>query len=333
MKSRSRLFPRRWLAISGLVAALALAACSGPQGTQASSGEGQGQQQPARSGTIAVITHGTQGAGFWSVVQNGAQQAGKDLDVKVAYNADGDPGRQARLIDNAVAQNVSAIAVSMANPDALEASIRKAVDAGIPVITINSGQDRSAAFGALTHVGQDEAIAGERAGARFTELGKRKLLCVVHEAGNIGLSDRCDGATKGFGGKVSTLQVDLNNPTDVESRIKGALQTDQAIDAVLALDSQVAARAVAAAKGANSQAQVATFDLNADVVSAIEAGDVVFAVDQQQYLQGYLAVMFLKLHLDNANVVGGGEPVLTGPDLVEKSNISAIGDYIERGTR
>lgn len=111
------------------------------------------------------------------------------------------------------------------------------------------------------------------------------------------------------------------------------MQTDSTLDAVLTLNSQVAARAVSAIKAVGSTAQVGTFDLNTDVVGAIKAGDVVFAVDQQQYEQGYLPVQFLKLYRDNANVVGGGKPVLTGPDLVDKSTVDTVGKYVQRGTR
>ncbi|WP_425319709.1 sugar ABC transporter substrate-binding protein [Amycolatopsis arida] len=315
-------------------AGLLLAACSGPGGEQGG-GDGAPQQQPSQDGPlrVAVVTHGTAGDAFWNVVKNGAEAAGRELDVQVEYNSDGDPGNQAKLIDNAVAQGVGGLVVSMANPGALRTSIQNAVSAGIPVITINSGDQQSAEFGALTHVGQNETIAGEAAGSRFAELGKTKLLCVIHEAGNIGQNQRCDGAREGFGGTVQTLQVDINNPTDVESRIRGAVQTDATIDAVLALNSQVATRAVAAIKSVDSKAEVATFDLNSDVVAALQAGEVLFAVDQQQYLQGYLPVSFLRLYRDNANVVGGGRPVLTGPDLVEQGEVDRIAEYVQRGTR
>jgi simple sugar transport system substrate-binding protein len=237
------------------------------------------------------------------------------------------------LVDNAVSQRVGGIVVSMANPDALKTSVQNAVRAGIPVVTINSGSERSAEFGALAHVGQEEGIAGEQAGRRLRDAGRTRLLCVIHEAGNIGLNQRCDGARTGFGGTATTLQVDINNPTDTEARIRGALRTDTAVDAVLALNPQVAGSAVNAVRGASSRAAVATFDLNADVTTAIRAGDVLFAVDQQQYLQGYLPVVALKLHRDNANTVGGGRPVLTGPGFVDRSNVDRVAEYAERGTR
>lgn len=322
---------RRWrLALATAASAAVLAACTGPSGT----GSDDSGDDAAEGGDIriAVVTHGTSGDAFWNVVKNGAEDAGEQLDVSVEYTSDGDAGAQAKLVDNAVSQDVSGIVVSMANPDALRSSIEAAVEAGIPVVTINSGSAQSKEFGALAHVGQEEDIAGEQAGERLKEAGKKKLLCVIHEAGNIGLSQRCAGAEKGFG-QVKNLQVDINNPTDIESRIRGALQADKSIDAVLALNPQVAVNAVAAAKEANSSAVIATFDLNSDVVAAVKAGEVQFAVDQQQYEQGYLPVVMIKLFVQNANTVGGGEPVLTGPGFVDKSNVDDVAKYAERGTR
>ena len=315
-------------------AAFLLAACTGP------SADTSPEEPPPDQGVdsaapldFAVITHGSEGDAFWSVVQNGAQDAARDLKVKVTYNADGDPGAQAKLIDNAVAQGKTGIVVSMANPDALKASIEAAVRAGIPVITINSGADRSEEFGAIAHVGQDETVAGEAAGERLKDEGATKVLCVIHEAGNSGLNDRCEGAKQGFGGNVANLQVDVANPTDTEARIRGALQADPAIDGVLTLNSQVADRAVAAADSAGSDAAVATFDLNSDVVKSIQDGRILFAVDQQQYQQGYLPIVMLKLYRDNGNTLGGGQPVFTGPGFVDEANADQVETYTERGTR
>ncbi|MFT7835027.1 sugar ABC transporter substrate-binding protein [Saccharothrix sp. BKS2] len=328
-RTPSRTPARAALALAGLAL---LAACSGPT---ASTDDTPTDARPPTTGDlrVAVISHGTAGDAFWNVVKNGATAAGEQLGVAVDYHSDGDPGRQATLVDNAVSQRVGGIVVSLANPDALKTSVERAVAAGIPVITINSGSARSAGFGALAHVGQEEDVAGEQAGRRLREAGKTKLLCVIHEAGNIGLNQRCDGARTGFGGAVATLQVDINNPTDVESRIKGALQTDPSVDAVLALNPQVAVSSVNAVRGASSTAAVATFDLNGDVTGAIKAGDVLFAVDQQQYQQGYLPVVMLKLYRDNANTVGGGRPVLTGPGFVDGANVDRVAEYAERGTR
>lgn len=326
---KSRLVIRAGVALAGVAL---LAACSGPTGSNTQNT--QNNSAPATGDLkVAVITHGTAGDAFWSVVKVGAEDAGKQLGVGVTYNSDGDPGAQAKLIDNAVSQKVGGIVVSMANPDALKTSIESAVKAGIPVITINSGSAKSAEFGAMAHVGQEESIAGEEAGKKLKAAGKTKLLCVIHEAGNTGLNQRCDGARTGFGGAVENLQVDISNPTDIEARIKAKLQSDTAVDGVLALNPQVAVNAASAIKGASSKAQVATFDLNADVVNSIKAGDVLFAVDQQQYEQGYLPIVMLKLFKDNANTLGGGKPVLTGPGFVDKSNVDKVAEYAKNGKR
>jgi simple sugar transport system substrate-binding protein len=316
---------------------MVLAACTGPSAAETTApgggGGGSGEFDPDAPLDFAVVTHGTEGDAFWSVVKNGAEAAGRELGVKVTYVANGDPGAQAKLIDNAVAQGKTGLVVSMANPDALKDSVEAAVKAGIPVVTINSGATRSKEFGAIAHVGQDETIAGKAAGERFRDAGKKKMLCVIHEAGNSGLNERCDGAKEGFGGEVTNLQVDISNPTDIEARIKGALATNPDVDAVLTLSSQVADRAVAAAQGAGSDAEIATFDLNTGVVDAVRDGRILFAVDQQQYEQGYLPIMMLKLYRQNGNTLGGGQSVLTGPGFVDKSNADLVRPYTERGTR
>jgi simple sugar transport system substrate-binding protein len=240
-----------------------------------------------------VVSHGSAGDSFWDIVKSGAEAAGKQEGVKVTYNGNGDPGQQSQLIDNAVAQKVQGLVVSMANPDGVRASIQKAVQAGIPVITINSGLEQSKAFGAITHVGQSEDLAGQAAGTKFKEAGAKKILCVIHEAGNVGLEARCAGAKKTFGGDVENLQVDVSNAADAQATMKSKLLSDKSVDAVLTLNPVIAKAAVQARSEANSQAKLATFDVSKDIVAAVQKGDILFSVDQQPYLQGYLPVVFL----------------------------------------
>jgi simple sugar transport system substrate-binding protein len=324
---------KRKLLALGLALPLALVACTSSgksdTGTKSSSGGGAGKY----GFKIAVVTHGAAGDTFWDVVKKGALQAGKDEGDNVTYQSDGDPQKQSQLIDAAVNEKVDGLVVSMANPDALQDSIEAAVKAGIPVVTINSGGDRSAEFGAIGHVGQDETIAGEGAGQRLKSDGAQKVLCVMHEAGNIGLEQRCDGASQGLGADVVPLQVDINDLQAAQSTITSQLQSDSSIDAVLTLNSAVAAVAVAAVGDAGSQAKVATFDLNQDVIKGIQDGSIEFAVDQQQYEQGYLPIVMLKLYAENLNTVGGGQPVLTGPGIVDKDNVDQIADLAQKGTR
>jgi len=324
---------KRLLALTMAAPLFLAAACTtdnssgGGTSVKGSSGGGRGDL------SFAVITHGSAGDAFWDVVQHGAEQAGKDLGISVDYQSDGDPQRQAQLIDAAVNQGVDGIVVSMANPDALKDSVETAVHKGIPVVTINSGGDRSAEFGAIGHVGQDESIAGQGAGRELAAEGAKKVLCVVHEAGNIGLEQRCSGASKGLGTDVTPLQVDINDLQGAQSTIASQLQSDPSIDAVLTLNSAVAAVAVSAAKDAGSKAIIATFDLNSDVIKGIQQGSIAFAVDQQQYEQGYLPIVMLQLYVKNLNTVGGGQPVLTGPGIVDKKNVDEIADLAKAGTR
>jgi simple sugar transport system substrate-binding protein len=284
--------------------------------------------------TIAVIPHG-EGDSFWAVAKKGAEDAGKRMGVTVKYSESAnDPQKQAQLIDSAVTEKVDGIATSAPNPDAIRDSLKKATDAGIPIITLNSGAEDYKDLGAITHVGQTESIAGEGAGAKFKEAGAKKLLCVIHEQSNIGLNQRCDGAKKGFGGEVENLQVKgVNDIQTSLTEIQSKLQSDKAIDAVLTLNPDIAVAARDAVKGAGSSAKLATFDLSGDVVQAIQDGEIEFAVDQQQYLQGYLPVVFLTLYDSNANTVGGGEPVLTGPGFVTKDNAETVAELAKEGTR
>jgi simple sugar transport system substrate-binding protein len=284
--------------------------------------------------TIAVITHG-EGDSFWAVVKKGAEAAGKDLGVTVKYSESGNnPEEQAQLIDAAITEEVDGIAVSAPDPDAITDPVRSAVDAGIPVITLNSGADESADMGAITHVGQTETIAGEGAGAELKEAGATKIICIIHEQGNVGLNQRCDGAKKGFGGEVENLQVaGISDVSTTLTEIQSKLESDDSIDGVLALNPDIAVAARDAVAGAGSEAKVATFDLSGDVIKAIQADEILFAVDQQQYLQGYLPVVFLTLNKTNLNTVGGGLPVLTGPGFVTKENAAEIEKLAEAGTR
>jgi simple sugar transport system substrate-binding protein len=284
--------------------------------------------------TIAMVTHSDEGS-FWSVVKKGAEQAAKDEGVKLIWSpSNNDPQKQAQLIDAAVSQKVDGLAVSVPNADAIKGSLAKAKAAGIPIITLNSGAEDFQELGAITHVGQTEGIAGEAAGRKLKEAGAKKVLCVIHEQSNIGLQQRCDGVKKGFGGEVTNQQVKgTEDIATTQTEIKSKLQADKSYDAVMTLNPDIAAAAVSAIKGASSNAKLATFDLSPAVIKDIKAGTVLFAIDQQQYLQGYLPIVFLKLFKQNANTVGGGLPVLTGPGFVDKSNAATVEKLAGQGTR
>ena len=284
--------------------------------------------------TIAVITHGDGGV-FWSVAQKGAEQAGADLGITVQYQgANNDGAAQAKMIDDAVAAGVDGIAVSLADPGALEASVKAAVAAGIPVITMNSGSDLFKGLGAITHVGQDEFVAGQGAGEKFAAAGKTKVLCVMQEQSNVGLEARCAGAADTLGGEVVNINTSGDaDPTTSQSEIKAALDADPAIDAIFATGPIGAVLANAAAKELGRDVMIGAVDLSTDLLDAIEAGEIAFTIDQQQYLQGYLSVVFLYLNATNANTVGGGLPVYTGPGFVTADNVANVKTLVAGGTR
>lgn len=314
-----------WFAVAAIIP-LALSGCS----TAAPANNGGAAKQDV---TIAVITHSAPGDTYWDVVKSGELRAAEDLGIKTTYQADPDVVKQAALIDSAVADGVDGIVVSMANPDGLKDSIEKAIAAGIPVVSVDSGLERFKEFGILTHIGQSEYIAGRGTGEKMKAAGIKNAICVIHEAGNVGLEDRCRGVKDTLGGKVENVQVDINNLPDAQNTIKAKMLADPTIDGVVTLGPPMAVAGAAALEEAKSAAKLVTFDLSEDVTKLIADGKILFAVDAQPYLMGYLGVSFLYLHKINGNEVGGGEPVYSGPGYVTKDNVDAVAGFAKNGTR
>jgi simple sugar transport system substrate-binding protein len=283
--------------------------------------------------TFAMVTHSGDGDTFWDIVQSGAEQASAKDNINFLYAHSDEGQQQAQLVDSYISKKVDALIVTLAKPDAMKAVVAKARKAGIPVITVNSGSEQSKAYGALTHIGQDETIAGEAVGDELDARGKKKALCVLHEQGNVGHEQRCAGAKKTFGGDMQNLYVDGTNMPDVQASIEAKLQADRSIDSVVTLGAPFADAAVQARKTAGSKAEIDTFDLNPKVAKALQEGTLGFAVDQQPYLQGYQAVDLLWLYKYNADVLGGGRPVLTGPQIITEKDAAELEEFTERGTR
>ncbi|MEU8954712.1 sugar ABC transporter substrate-binding protein [Streptomyces sp. NPDC048518] len=283
--------------------------------------------------TFGMVTHSGDGDTFWDIVQSGAKQAAVKDNIKFLYSHDDEAQQQAQLVDSYIDKKVDGIIVTLAKPDAMKGALARAQKAGIPVITVNSGSAESKKFGALTHIGQDETIAGEAVGEELNKRGKKKALCILHEQGNVGHEQRCAGAKKTFKGTMQNLYVTGTNMPDVQSSIEAKLQSDKSVDAVVTLGAPFADTAVKAADSAGSKAEVDTFDLNEKVAAGLKSGSLGFAVDQQPYLQGYEAVDLLWLYKYNADVLGGGRPVLTGPQIITKDQASELEDYAKRGTR
>jgi simple sugar transport system substrate-binding protein len=288
---------------------------------------------------IVVVTHGQASDPFWSVVQNGVNQAGKDMGVKVEYQSPTtfDMVAMGQLIDAAVASKPSGLAVSIPDADALRKPIQEAIKAGIPVVSLNSGADVAGELGIMAHVGQTEYEAGLGAGKRMAESGVKKALCVNQEVGNVSLDLRCKGFTESMqkaGASVKVLAVDLADPTETTQRISAALAGDDAIDGILALGPTGASPALKALMDDKKLGKVklATFDLSPEVLEAIRDGNMLFAVDQQQYLQGYLPVVLLTLYKTNLNTIAN-DVVRTGPGFVTQETAARVIELSRQGTR
>src|SRR5919109_49195 len=307
-------------AVMAFVFALVGAACTGGGG-----GDGNGGGNGAvaqRDFRFVVVTHGQASDPFWSVAANGVEAAADDMGVDVEYQAPEtfDMVAMSELIDAAVASQPDGLVVSIPDADALGPSIQAAVDAGIPVISMNSGSDDFADLGVLAHVGQTEFEAGLIAGQRFKEEGVQNAICVNQEVGNVALDLRCEGFFEGLGKKGKVIPVNLNNPQAATETVSGALQSNQSIDGILTLGPTGAQPTLQALEQAGKLGGTAfaTFDLFTDLLEAIDAGDMLFAIDQAQYLQGYLPVVFMTQYLETGALPLGSvdRVVLTGPQIV-----------------
>ncbi|MET7407427.1 MULTISPECIES: sugar ABC transporter substrate-binding protein [Streptomyces] len=319
-------------------AALTLAGCSSGSGGKKADEEGDSGASAGKANTprmtVALVTHQAPGDTFWDIVRKGAEAAAAKDNVKLVYSADPNAGNQANLVQNAIDQKVDGIAVTLAKPDALKGVLGKAEKAGIPVVGLNSGLADWKELGLMEFFGQDETVAGEALGKRLNEDGAKKAVCVIHEQGNVGLTQRCEGVKKTFEGSIENLYVNGTDMPSVKSTVTAKLKQDGAIDHLVTLGAPFAMTAVQSVDESGSEAKVATFDLNKELTGAIEKGDIEFAVDQQPYLQGYLAVDGLWLYKNNGNYSGGGEqPVLTGPAFVDGSNVKTVADFASKGTR
>jgi simple sugar transport system substrate-binding protein len=324
--------PRRSLRIlaAAAVASVALAACSSQGGAQDQPGAGGGDEQ--QDITIAMITHEAPGDTFWDKIRAGAEEAAANTGVTLQYSNDPAAPNEATLVQNAIDSQVDGIAVTLAYPDAVGPAAQNAVNAGIPVVAFNSGINNYQQYGIDMYFGSNEQLAGRTAGEKITEAGGGSTICVVQEQGQVALETRCAGVAEGHPG-TRNLQVDGTNLPQVQATLGSALQEDPSITHIVTLGAPFAQAALQAKTDTGSQAQVVTFDLNAEVAQAIQQGTIAFSIDQQPFVQGYLAVTALYLNATNGNDIGGGQPTLTGPSIVDQSNIEQILPYAQNNTR
>ncbi|MGF1627334.1 MAG: sugar ABC transporter substrate-binding protein [Alphaproteobacteria bacterium] len=274
-----------------------------------------------------VITHTAGTDPFWPVVQRGAEDAAAAVGATLDYRhpSAGDLVEMGQIVQAATAQNPDGIVVSIPDADILGGPIQAAIAAGIPVVSINSGADVADSLGVLMHVGQPEYEAGMAGGERAVEEGVTRGLCLNQEAFNVALEQRCQGYADGLGQELNMIDV-TNDPAEIRARTSAAVSTDESIDGILAVGPHVCEAAVQALTdlGLNGQIHLGCFDLTPGVVEGIQNGDVAFAIDQQQYLQGYLPIIVLDLY--NKYGLLPGSDVPSGPGFVTQENAAQVLD-------
>ncbi|MDC3131413.1 sugar ABC transporter substrate-binding protein [Pelagibacteraceae bacterium] len=269
-----------------------------------------------------MVTHGEGKDPFWPVVQKGGEDAARAIgaDFEYIYNPSADMSDMASSIQAAAATQPDGMVISLPDPDALGPAIKAAVAAGVPVITMNSGLENSAALGALMHVGQPEYLAGQSAGARAASEGASNALCMIQEQYNTALSDRCNG----YGEAVPVKFIDTtSDPATIETRATAALQANSDIDAILSVGPHVCVAVDKAVAALGMTVHHSCFDLSPEVMDLINADRVSFTIDQQQRLQGYMPIIVLHLYNNGAGLLPGAN-IPSGPGFVDKSNASSV---------
>ena len=295
---------------------------------------------------IAVIG-GSIEDGFWNLIKKGIDDAtlvveanGGSVNYLRTANYDNFGPDLVTLINQAVAQGVDGIAIPVWVPESQVSALKAAREKGIVITMYNAGQDVKADLDAKNYFGSDEYVAGKAGGEYMAKNGAKKILCHIQIPGAINLEARCKGVTDGAtanGAEVETLRVPANLDGDVTGTaeaIKAELVGDDSIDAVINLAawaSDASTNAVAQIK-AGDRVKVGTFDMSPAVLDRIKAGTQTMAIDQQPYLQGFLATTMLAAHIDFGTEIST-DPVLTGPAIVDTSNIDSALEGVKKGAR
>lgn len=301
---------------------------------------------PAFAADIAVIA-GSIEDGFFNLIKKGVDDAtlvvqanGGTVNYLRTQNYDNFGPDLVALINQAVAQGVDGIAIPVWVPEAQVPALQAAADKGITIMMYNSGQDVKEDVHGVNYFGSDEFVAGQAGGAYMAKNGAKKILCHIQIPGAINLETRCEGVKDGAeanGAEVTILRVPANLDGDITGTaeaIKSELVGDQTIDAVVTLAawaSDAATNAVAQINAVD-RVKVGTFDMNPAVLDRIKAGTQAMAIDQQPYLQGFLATSMLAAHLDFGTELAT-DPVLTGPAIVDASNVDTAIEGVKLGAR
>jgi len=238
-------------------------------------------------------------------------------------------GDAANLIRTAIAQGADVIAAPNWVPATQDEAYQAALAAGIPVMLYNSGgADKATELGAINYIGNEEYPAGVAGGEYFGTHDAKNVICVNTVPGAQNLEDRCRGVSDGItasGGVSNQLPLpasSFGDPTSVAEAIKATLLQDETIDGVVAIsagDANSAAIAIQQA-GAGDRVSLGSFDMDEAGLNRVKAGEQLFAIDQQPWLQGFLAVSLADGYV-NYGLASATHPILTGPGIVDAANV------------
>ncbi|GAA2140144.1 substrate-binding domain-containing protein [Actinomadura napierensis] len=323
-----RLRPR-WTACA--VAATALAALA----TGCGSSESGGKPADGRSLKIIYVRDVPQPTPFDAPIVKGYKDAGKRLGDDTVFQGApantraSDPAQEKRLLQNAVAEKPDCLITTFDTPSAQGPEVRKAQAAGIPVVFANAGYQQAEKYGALTYIGSDETLQGRTGGQELTRLGVKHPLVVSLTPGSLPLTDQRNAGFKtGYTGQTTWLYMSLKEAAGTTASIAGAIEAklarDPSIDAVFTTGVVFAPAQLAARTATGSRAAAmtwATIDTNAQILGAVKAGNLAFALDQQQYLQGYWAALVCDQYVRHG--LKPVDPVMaTGPVVVTQKNLA-----------
>jgi simple sugar transport system substrate-binding protein len=284
--------------------------------------------------TLVMVTHSPESDTYWVSVSRGLQRAGADLGVKVQYrgtdNNLNDPNQQRRNLEAAIASRPDGIIVSDPTPASLNATIRKASDAGIPVILVNQGGDQVAKVGALAFVGDDPAEQGAAGAAQFNALGSKHALIITMPIGALPFIDaRTNGFRKAFLGASSLAEIpliDFNDSNRIKTITETELQKDPSIDAVFSIGGCCIAAMTQVRTDLGDRGKTmhwGTIDVTKGAMLSLAAHELDFALDAQQYAQGYYPVVMLALYIRQA-IRPATSAFITGPVVITPDNVARL---------
>ena len=289
-------------------------------------------------GTVVAVIGGKADDQFFAKVKKGIDDGalvveahGGSVNYLMLQNYDNIGGDAANLIRTAISQGASVIAAPNWVPDAQDEAYKAAMAAGIPVLLYNAGGgDKARELGAINYIGNEEYPAGLAGGEYFGSHGQKNVICVNTVPGAQNLEDRCRGISDGItktGGVSTQLPLpasSFGDPTAVAEAIKATLLKDPTIDGVVTIsagDANSAATGIEQA-GSTGKVALASFDMDGAGLDRIKAGTQLYAIDQQPWLQGFLAVTMADAYV-NYGLDLATTPVLTGPGIVDATNIDA----------